>query len=217
MTTARFVTFEGGEGAGKSTQVKLLASALRRSGIEALSTFEPGGSPGGEAIRALLVNGEIDRWNPLSEVLLHYAARHEHLERLVKPALARGQWVLCDRFADSTLAYQGYGAGVEGSVIDKIRRVVLGSFAPDLTFVLDIPLEEGRARLARRDGADSRYERMNSEFHERVRQGYLEIARHEPERCVVLESSGASPEMTHSHICEIVSRRFGVCVDPVSE
>jgi dTMP kinase len=215
MTAARFVTFEGGEGAGKSTQVKLLVRALRHGGIEARSTFEPGGAPGAEAIRALLVNGEIDRWSPMSEVLLHYAARVEHLERLVKPALARGQWVLCDRFADSTLAYQGYGAGVEGERIDKIRQLVLGRFAPDLTFVLDLPVAEGMARLARRDGEDSRYERMSRDFHERVRQGYLEIAAREPERCVLLESGGATPEAIHARICEILCRRLGVRIDPV--
>lgn len=188
MISGRFITFEGGEGAGKSTQSQRLVQALQTAGIDAIRTREPGGAPGAEAVRELLVQGAIDRWAPLSEALLHYAARHEHLQRTVRPALARGQWVVCDRFADSTMAYQGYGHGLGRQPVDALYALVVGKTAPDLTLILDLPVEDGLQRAARSAGIEDRYERMGREFHERLRQGFLDIARREPTRCAVIDA-----------------------------
>lgn len=142
----RFLTLEGGEGTGKSTQLPLIAAWLRDAGLAVVETREPGGSPGAEKIRELLVNGPTDRWDPVTETMLHFAARREHLERTILPALERGAWVVCDRFADSTLAYQGYGLGVARDVIGDLYRMVVGDMKPDLTFILDIPSEIGLKR-----------------------------------------------------------------------
>jgi len=192
LSDARFITFEGGEGTGKSTHVKRLAEALERAGIDVLTTREPGGAPGAEQIRKLLVDGETARWDGLSEALLHFAARREHLVKTVLPALARGQWVLSDRFADSTMAYQGYGFGLEREVITTLYDTVVGDFRPDLTIVLDLPAEAGLARAEARGSGGTRYERMGLAFHQRLREGFLDIARREPERCVVI---GADAEI----------------------
>ena len=153
MTAGRFITFEGGEGAGKSTQLGLLAEALRGQGHGVLTTREPGGAPGAEQIRRLLVEGAVERWDPLTEALLHYAARREHLVRSVWPALAEGRWVVSDRFADSTLAYQGYGHGLPEAALQRLYDVTVGSFAPDLTIILDLPVQDGLARAAGRCAA----------------------------------------------------------------
>ena len=207
MTPGKFITFEGGEGAGKSTQVTRLAIALRAKGIEPVLTREPGGAPGAEEIRALLVQGSPGRWTPMTEALLHYAARSDHLERTIRPALKQGRWVISDRFADSTLAYQGYGHELGRAPIESLHRVVVGDLAPHLTLVLDIPVREGLKRAAKRAsessralkndaplsgrgaGKDNRYERMDVAFHERLRQGFLEIARLESGRCVVVDAA----------------------------
>ncbi len=187
----KFITFEGGEGAGKSTQSSRLAERLRAQGIDPVLTREPGGAPGAEDIRALLVEGDPGRWTPMTEALLHYAARLEHLERTVRPALKEGRWVISDRFADSTVAYQGYGHQLGRETIEKLHRLLLGDFAPDLTLVLDIPVAEGLQRVAARFGnsRENRYERMDGGFHERMRQGFRDIARLEPRRCVVVDGS----------------------------
>ncbi len=184
----RFVTFEGGEGAGKTTHLKLLSEALQSSGISTLQTREPGGSTGAEEIRGLLVDGEPNRWDAISEALLHFAARRDHIEKTIKPALARGAWVLCDRFADSTMAYQGYGHGLGRDTIEAIQQLAIGAFKPDLTLILDVPVDGGLARAAGRADDESRYERMDADFHERVREGFLELVRREPERCVMIDS-----------------------------
>jgi len=184
----RLITLEGGEGAGKSTQARLMAAWLAERGIAATLTREPGGTPGAEDIRALLVTGEIGRWDPLTETLLHYAARRDHVTRMIKPALAAGRYVICDRFIDSTLAYQGYGQGIDKNTIAGLRQAVLGGFAPDLTIILDVSPETRRARTAGRPGNEDRYERMNEEFHARVRQGFLAIAAAEPRRCAVISA-----------------------------
>ena len=187
----RFITFEGGEGAGKSTQIKLLAEWLRDRKVSLVDTREPGGSEGAERIRGLLVTGETNRWTPLTETLLHYAARSDHLERTIRPALASGRWVLCDRFADSTMAYQGYGHDVTADFIQRLFDAVVGTDRPDLTFILDVPVAVGLRRAAARAGGENRYEQMSIEFHERLRLGFLEIARLEPGRCVVIAASGS--------------------------
>jgi len=184
----RFITLEGGEGAGKSTQLATLAEALKRARVPVRTTREPGGVASAEKIRALLVAGEVADWRPLTEVLLHYAARLEHVDRVIRPALAAGEWVLCDRFADSTMAYQGYGFALERTTITGIHRLVLGEFQPDLTLVLDVPVEVGLKRSAARAADATRYEKFDRAFHERVRQGYLEIAAQNPGRCLVFDA-----------------------------
>ncbi len=184
----RFITFEGGEGAGKTTQLRLLADRLRDANLIVVETREPGGTPGAEAIRELLVRGEPGRWRPESEALLHYAARIEHVAHVVRPAIERGAWVLCDRFADSTAAYQGYGHLLGAEFVRRLHALTLGDFAPDLTLILDLPVETGLARAGRR-GGDDRYERMDTAFHERLRAGFHAIAEAEPERCTVIDAA----------------------------
>ena len=156
MAAARFITFEGGEGAGKTTHVKRLADALTTAGIDVRTTREPGGAPGAEEIRDLLVTGETGRWDATSEALLHFAARRAHVEAMVRPALAAGRWVVCDRFADSTMAYQGYGHGLGRDAVETLYRVVLDDFAPDLTLILDVPVAVGLERAGGRDHAEDR-------------------------------------------------------------
>lgn len=188
MEAARFVTFEGGEGGGKTTQAKRLQERLAKRGIAAILTREPGGSPGAEDIRKILITGEPSRWDPLTEALLHFAARREHVERTIRPALGNGEWVISDRFFDSTMAYQGYAQGLGAEVVESLRQDVLGTFAPDLTIILDLPVEDGLAREQARGGSD-RYGRMGLDFHRRVREAFLDIAAHAPKRCVVLDAT----------------------------
>jgi len=205
----RFITFEGGEGAGKSTQLKLLAESLRQSGLDVVLTREPGGSTGAEDIRRLLVEGEPGRWDAMTETLLHFAARRDHLVRTVWPALSDGKWVLCDRFADSTTAYQGSGHGLPAHAIEQIYALTVGAFRPDLTIILDQPVEEGLRRAAGRGGAEDRYERMGLEFHRRLRQGFLDIAAAHPDRCAVISAEG-SVEAVQGWIRNEVTARLGV-------
>ena len=207
MTRGAFVTLEGGEGAGKTTQMRKLAEHLRRAGLEVLTTREPGGAPGAEEIRKLLVAGAVERWDAMCELLLFVAARREHVVRTIEPALARGTWVLCDRFADSTFAYQGYGHGLGGEVCTALHRLALGDFGPDLTLVLDLPVAEGLARARARRGADDRYERMDAAFHERMREGFLEIARAEPGRCRVIDAGRPLAEVEGA-VRQAVAERF---------
>lgn len=196
MAAGKFITLEGGEGSGKSTQVKALAAALRDSGREVVETREPGGSPGAEAIRELLIHGESDRWDAVSETLLHFAARRDHLRRVIWPALNEGSWVISDRFADSTLAYQGYGLQLGADFVRRIYDLTVGDFRPDLTFILDLPVQEGLARAAARRGGGERYEGMGIAFHERLRAGFLEIAKAEPERCLVVDAASPAEAVT---------------------
>ncbi len=211
MTAPRLITLEGGEGAGKSTHIRRLGEAMRAAGESVVLTREPGGSEGAEQIRALLVGGAVNRWEPMSEALLHYAARRDHVERTIRPALAAGAWVLCDRFADSTMAYQGYGQGLPRDWIERLHRIVLGEFAPALTLILDLPVEEGLIRARARGGADGedRYERMGPGFHERLRAGFLDIAVREPARCVLIDAGRPVDEVA-SAIRQAVRERLGV-------
>ncbi len=186
----KFITLEGGEGAGKSTQAPRLAARLEKAGHTVCITREPGGAPGAEAIRELLVTGDPERWDAATETLLHYAARRSHLTDTIRPALARGEWVVCDRFADSTLAYQGYVGGVDKGFISEIYAQVVGDLTPDLTLVLDLPPEVGLARAQARGEGEDRYERMGLNFHQRLRAAFLEIAAKEPERCMVVDADG---------------------------
>lgn len=189
MTRGIFITFEGGEGAGKSTQIRRLAERLRAGARDVVLTREPGGSPGAESIRELLLNGETDRWSPLTEALLMNAARRDHIERVIAPALARGAVVLCDRFADSTRAYQGAGGAVDPAVIAQLEAAVVGDIRPDLTLIFDLPVEEGLRRALSRNGGEERFEAKGSAFHERLRAAYLNIAEAEPERCVLIDAT----------------------------
>ncbi|AIB11696.1 thymidylate kinase [Azospirillum argentinense] len=208
MTRGRFITLEGGEGAGKTTQIRLLADALISLGKRVVLTREPGGSPGAEEIRGLLVSGETGRWGPVTEALLHTAARRDHLERTVWPALEAGHWVICDRFFDSTMAYQGYGLGLGRDLVAALQATALGDFRPDLTLILDLPVEDGLARAVARRGGEDRYERMDVAFHHRLRDGFLDIAAREPERCVVVDA-GHPVETVQAAILDTVTRRLG--------
>ncbi len=201
----RFITLEGGEGAGKTTQIGLLTAALRTRGVDVVTTREPGGAPGAEQIRTLLVEGEPGRWDAWTEALLHTAARRDHLRATVWPALEAGRWVISDRFYDSTVAYQGYGHGLGVEAVERLQALVLGDFAPDLTFVLDLPIDTGLARAAGRGGAEDRYERMDHGFHQRLRNGYLDIARRHDNRCVVIDAA-QSAEAVHQQIMSVVDR-----------
>ncbi len=209
MGKGKFVTFEGGEGAGKSTQAELLAGALEKSGLEVVLSREPGGSPGAEEIRQLLVHGETGRWAAASEALLHSAARADHLKKTVRPALLRGAWVICDRFADSTLAYQGYGQGMELQDIKTLTHLVVGDLEPDLTLILDLPVEEGLKRAAAREGGGDRYERMGEDFHVRLRDGFKAIAKGDPERCQMLDGTMEIAGL-HAQIGRIVAKKFSL-------
>ena len=215
-SSGRFITFEGGEGAGKSTQVDALRTRLEAAGLGVVATREPGGSPGAEEIRALLVSGPPDRWEARAETLLHIAARSDHVAKTIRPALDRGDWVICDRFADSTRAYQGAGHGLSDDFIRHLHKLVFGDFSPDLTLILDLPVDVGLARAARRHGKDGgyedRYERMTTQFHERLRQAFLAIAAAEPKRCLVLDA-GAPPEAVSQAAWRAVAGKFGL-VEP---
>ena len=207
MTRGRFITFEGGEGAGKSTQLKRLAERLRARSLEVVATREPGGSPGAEAIRELVLNGAADRWSPVSETLLMYAARRDHIERVIAPALTRGAWVVCDRFADSTRAYQGAAGGTDPELIAALEARVLGEARPDLTLVFDLPPQIGLERAQAR-GGEMRFESKGLAFHQRLREAFLAIARAEPERCAVIDATGTE-DAVEAAVWAAVQARLG--------
>ena len=190
MTHGRFITFEGGEGTGKSTQVARLVERLRARDLEVVQTREPGGSQGAEEIRNLALNGDAGRWSPMTETLLMYAARSDHLERTVRPALEAGRWVVCDRFADSSRAYQGVGGGTPAAFIENLDAAVVGATQPDLTLIFDLPVEVGLERAFGRGLFETRFESKGLEFHERLRRGFLDIAARHPERCIVIDADG---------------------------
>jgi dTMP kinase len=205
----RFITFEGGEGSGKSTQAGILANRLSRAGRPVLATREPGGSPAAEEIREVLLSGQVAPLGPLAEAVLFSVARADHVETAIKDALQEGAWVVCDRFMDSTRAYQGATAGVPRGIINALERLTVGALAPDITFILDIPAEEGLARAqARAEGAEpDRFEGQELMLHERVRRAFLDIADEEPGRCVVVDAS--QPEaMVAEDVWETVLQRL---------
>lgn len=206
---ARFITFEGGEGAGKSTQARLLCAVLEARGIRSIATREPGGSPGAEDIRRLLVEGEPGRWDPLTETLLFFAARADHIAHTIEPALAQGRWVVCDRFTDSTYAYQGAARGLARETIRRIETIAIGDFRPDLTLILDLPAEEGLKRAGARGANEVRFEKFDGSFHERLRKAFLDIARRAHERCVAIDAS-APPEAVAAQIWAVVAKRFAI-------
>jgi dTMP kinase len=205
----RFITLEGGEGGGKSTQAKRLAKALEAKGKTVLLTREPGGSPGAEEIRALLVNGEPGRWDVLTETLLIYAARADHVGRTIGPALLAETWVVSDRFSDSTYAYQGAGRGLARETIRRIDAIVLDDFKPDFTLVLDVDAETGLKRAHARGGGESRFENFDRSFHEKLRQAFVDIAKRNPDRCALIDAAQNEDAVAEA-IWAAVARRFGL-------
>lgn len=207
MQRGRFITIEGGEGTGKSTQIARLAAWLQPHVGDVVRTREPGGSPGAEAIRDLLVNGPPEKWSAQTETLLMFAARRDHIERVIEPALSRGAWVICDRFTDSTRAYQGVAGGADVSLIRALEDHVVGSIKPDLTLILDLPTELGLERAGARGQGEGRFEAKGADFHTRLRQAFLAIANAEPERCVVIDAGG-SPEQVGARLTAAVIERL---------
>lgn len=204
--TGRFITLEGGEGAGKSTQAKLLADALTGQGVDTALTREPGGAPGAEILRGLLLSGDI-AWSPMAETFLHFSARAEHVAKTIRPALEAGRWVICDRFADSTMAYQGAGQGADRSAISMLTRMI--GLRPDLTLVLDVSAPVARVRLNSRGGGADRYERLGEDFHARVADGFRAIAAAEPERCALINAD-ADASAVHRAVMDAVRSRLGL-------
>lgn len=205
---ARFITLEGGEGTGKTTQARRLAQSLRDMGIDAIVTREPGGSPGAEAIRTLVLTGGEYRFGALTEALLFSAARADHLDRTIRPALERGCWVICDRFADSTRAYQGALGRAETGALDMLESLVVGETRPDLTLMLDLDAETGLARArARRGAAEAdRFEAEDLSFHRRLREAFRAIAADAPERCVAIDASGDEESIAAAILSGVRSR-----------
>ncbi|MGK7861634.1 dTMP kinase [Falsiroseomonas sp. E2-1-a4] len=201
----RFITLEGGEGAGKSTQAQRLAAHLAQRGLPVLLTREPGGAPGAEAMRRLLLGGA--GLDPMAEALLVFAARRDHLVSTIRPALAAGMWVICDRFTDSTRAYQGYGQGVPAAAIEALAGIALEGQGPALTLVLDLPVEIGMARARRRGVAADRYERLDAAFHQRIRDGFRAIAAAEPGRCAMVDATPGVEDVA-ARIAALVDRRL---------
>lgn len=205
----RFITFEGGEGSGKSTQAGILANRLTRAGRPVFATREPGGSPAAEEIREILLSGQVAPMGPLAEAVMFSVARADHVDNGIKGALQEGKWVVCDRFIDSTRAYQGATAGVPRGLISALERLTVGALAPDITFILDIPAEEGLARAHIRAEGDKpdRFEGQELMIHERIRRGFLDIAEEEPNRCLVVDAS--QPEaMVAEDVWEAVLQRL---------
>ena len=206
----RFITLEGGEGVGKSTQAKLLAKRLEEAGVKSLVTREPGGSPQAEALRRVILSGAAAPFGPSGEAILFSAARIDHIDNTIAPALAAGQWVICDRFADSTRAYQGAAGKLDPGLIDSLERIAVGQTRPDLTLVLDMPVDKGLQRAAERRADASSPDRFESEgraFHETLRRAFLDIAAAAPERCVVIDADRPSEDVAKD-IWARVRQRF---------
>ena len=199
LTSSRplFITFEGGEGVGKSTQIRVFREFLEKSGLQVVMTREPGGCDNALALRKMLVEGDADRWDGLSETLLYSAARNEHLREVIRPELKGGRWVICDRFADSTHVYQGEGRGMPYDVLQYVSNIVVKDTWPDLTFILDMPAESGlfRARGRQENMFENRFESIEDSFHMRVREGFLKIARENPDRCRLINADGTIEEV----------------------
>jgi dTMP kinase len=211
QTPAYFISFEGGEGAGKTTQIKFLGETLRRAGYEVVITREPGGTPDAEAVRDLVLGGEPGRWTAKEEMLLMYTARSQLVRTIIRPALARGAWVLSDRFADSTLVYQGYAGGVDPDEVRKLHHLVLGDFNPEITFIMDIEPTNGMQRVHSRAEALNQFEKREADFYAQTRQAYLDIAKAEPERCAVIHAAQDASKVSVD-IVQTIKDRTGVCL-----
>ena len=195
-----FITFEGGEGSGKSTQIDFLSDFLKKKGAKGLSARELGGTQSAEIIRDLVTKGDPNKWTPLTESLLMWASRTEHVEKLIRPSLEDGKWVLCDRFYHSTYAYQGIGHNLGIEKMQAIKNIVLGDFKPDLTFVLDIDPLVGIERTKKRNSDEDRFEKMNIDFHNKLRHAFIEISKEDPHRFVLIDG-----ELDTNSIFEIIS------------
>jgi len=206
----RFITLEGGEGAGKSAQTRRLAGRLSARGVEVVATREPGGTPHAERLREAILSGSLRELGPEAEAIAFAAARIDHVDELIRPALERGAWVISDRFADSTRAYQGAGGNLGAAFVERLERIAVGDTRPDLTLILDIDPEQGLARAARRSGADGadRFEQESLDFHETLRRAFLDIAEAEPGRCALIAADG-DEETVAKAIWAEVSRRLG--------
>ncbi|MCE3255159.1 MAG: Thymidylate kinase [Rickettsiaceae bacterium] len=200
---SRFITFEGIEGSGKSTQAKLLYKYFSNKNIPAILTREPGGTPIAEEIRNLLVNGEIDKMDGVCEALLNFAARRNHVEKLIKPALSNSTIVISDRFFDSTIAYQGFAQDVGLQLIKNIRELAIGHFKPDLTILIDVDVETAFERIKSR-ADNNRYEKMDKNFHQKVREGFLEIAKNDAQRIKVIDGNKSEQEI-HQMVLDYLS------------
>lgn len=214
MVAGRFISLEGGDGSGKSTQIAMLSARLREAGHEVVETRDPGGTEGAEAIRNLVLTGDPERWDAMTSALLHFAARRDYVERLIRPALERGQWVISDRFADSTIVYQGVAGGAGADAIRDLWQTAIGGFKPDLTLIIDLPVAEGLERANGRmqqiedeTSREDRYEKMGAGFHEIVRRAFLDIAAQEPERCALIDGT-ENPDDVHARIWAAVSDRL---------
>jgi dTMP kinase len=210
----RFISFEGGEGSGKSTQIRILAERLDAAKLRAIVTREPGGSPGAEIIRHLLLSGMGKLLGPEAETLLFAAARDDHVRTVIKPALSQGVWVLCDRFSDSTRAYQGRLGKVAPEIMNAMERVTIGNLKPDLTLILDVPVEVGMQRAAARrgSGAPDRFEAEDVKFHQQLRDAYRQIAADEPKRCVLIDANADANTVAASVWAALRNRFFAVSV-----
>jgi dTMP kinase len=214
MARGKFITLEGGEGSGKSTQAQLLADRLRNAGHDVVLTREPGGTPFAEQVRELILGPSTAAHSALSEALLFYAARADHLEKIIRPALAAGRWVVCDRFSDSTRVYQSVAGGLPYETVVALEQIVVGATVPDLTCILDVRAEDGLVRAtARRDafgrpGSDP-YEGRGLGFHEQLRKGFLAIAQSEPQRCEVIDGTGAQAEIADRIWSTVLRRLLG--------
>jgi dTMP kinase len=212
----RFITFEGGEGTGKSTHAAFLAARLRSFGIGVNLTREPGGTPGAEIMRYILLSGAARPLGPNAEAMLFAAARDDHLTTLIRPALDRGKWVVCDRFADSTRIYQGVAGKVDPRAIRAMERIVVGDTKPDLTFILDVPAKEGMRRAAARRGQGDadRFEAETLNFHEKLRDGFLTLAANEPDRCVLIDATMPKEEVSEQ-IWRVVAKKLDPATAPI--
>src|SRR5262245_5885911 len=212
----KFITFEGGEGTGKSTHSAMLAHRLKALGVGVQLTREPGGSPGAEAIRHVLLSGAAKPLGPEVEAILFAAARDDHVAQVIEPALSRGKWVICDRFTDSTRIYQGELGKVDRAFIGGLERLTIGDLKPNLTIILDVPAELGLERVSKRRGGAvvDRFENETLEFHQKLREAYLKLAKSEPERCVLVDARGDRKEVAEQ-IWELVNKRLDPTMAPL--
>ena len=206
MFIGKFITIEGCEGTGKSTQIKLLEKNLKKK-IKVKATREPGGSFGAEKIRKLIFDSNNQNWSPMTEALLHISARSDHLEKTIKPNLKKGTWIICDRFRDSTTAYQGYGNGLKLNVLELMQDSIFEKFHADLTIILDMDVIECLKRVKKRKKGKQKYEKMSIAFHKKIRNGFLKIAKENKKRCFILNANDKEIEINNK-ILKIINKKF---------